>query len=114
MRSFATQWARKFSIVAIFLIGAFIHDVVIDALLAKRVQTIEAFRALVALQANLTCQELVVDLLRELVAPGTGSGGGGGCGSRGGHCCGVYLADVNGGCVVTLSFLPAAIPTREK
>lgn len=75
MCSFATQWARKLSIVAIFLVGAFVHDVVINALLAKRVQTVEAFRALVALQTNLASQELVVDLLRKLVTTGTGSRG---------------------------------------
>lgn len=82
---------------------------VVDALLAESVQAVEAFRVLVTFQTNLACQKFVINFLRELVAHGGRRCGGGG-GGRGGHCCGVYLVNVDGGSVVALSFLSSAIP----
>jgi hypothetical protein len=87
---------------------------VIDALLAKRVQAVEAFWTLVALQTDLACQKLVVDLLRELVTSRGGRRCCGGGESRGGHCGGVYLVDVDGSGMVALSFLSAAIPAGNE
>ena len=60
--------AREFPVVAVLLVCAFGHHVVVDALFAKCVEAVEAFGVLVALEADLAGEELFVDLLGKLAA----------------------------------------------
>ena len=70
LRAFAAERAGELAVVAVLLVGAFGLHVVLDALLAEGVEAVETLGTLVALQADLADQELVVDLLRELTSGG--------------------------------------------
>ena len=74
---------------------------VLDALLAERVQAVEALGRLEALQADLAGEELLVDLLRELVAR-----------HRGGHVV-ADAAQVDGLGEVALALLAAPVPATQ-
>ena len=63
--TFAAQRARELAVVAVLLVSRLRHDMVLDAFLTECVEAIETLGVLVDLQADLTNQELIVDLLGE-------------------------------------------------
>jgi len=80
-----TEGAGEVSVVAVLLVDRLRADVVLYASLAERVQTVETLGVLVALKADLTDEELVVDLF----------------GQFGRHCCHDDGGKLPGGAAVT-------------
>ena len=61
----ATERTRELAVVRVLLVRRLRVDVVVDALFAERVQTRQTLGAAVRVQADLTHEELIVDLLSQ-------------------------------------------------
>ena len=68
----STQRTREFPVIAVLFVGWLRVDVVFDASLAESVKAVETLGVLVAVEADLADEELVVDLLSQFVRRGGG------------------------------------------